>query len=119
MARKLSKKQITELREQEDKRMSSFRYLRNIWREEVLANAPAELRKILDYIPTVTPLEGEVLLEWLTQTDWLMNGDPSWRYLVLREISHRHDQLTQKNLDDPLPPETDWFLRAKAALRVR
>lgn len=117
--RKLSKKKLNELREKEEKRISEFKFLRNVWMEKVLASAPAELMDILKYIDHVNQIEGEELLDWLGKTDWLMNGDPDWRYLVLRAISDRHSQLTGKFLDDPLPGQSDWFFRARDALHVR
>lgn len=117
--RKLSKAKLAELREIEEKRITGYNYLRQVWVDEILANAPPELIDILAYIAHVSPLEGEATLGWLESTGWLMEGDPDWRYLILRAISDRHSELTGIVLDDPLPGQSDWFFRAREMLKIR
>jgi hypothetical protein len=94
-----------------------------IWRrgqtKEILAGEP-RLARFLRYLRTVTAETGDELLEAIAVSDWLRSAPESVRVFALRMIDARCNRINRtfgnEALDDPLPPETNIYLRARDIL---
>lgn len=94
-----------------------------VWREEwfsnTLAACPPEMMKILKYVRAMPASAEDDFLQRIQNIDWLINGSNDVKMLLLRVISRRVDEQQGYILDDPLPPGTNMFFKAKDVLKVR
>lgn len=104
-----------------EKQRLSKSYMR--WRRQetkaVLASEP-RLAGFLRYLRTVTAETGGELIDALAACEWLRSASQQVRLFALRMIDARCNKLNQQlgfdTLDDPIPPETSIYFRAKAIL---
>lgn len=93
------------------------------WRREevktTLASEP-RLSFFLRYLRTVTAETGGELIEALGVCDWLLAAPLKVRIFALRMIDTRCNKINQQLgndiLDDPIPPETSIYFRARHLL---
>lgn len=95
-----------------------YRAMKRIERIGILAEEP-RLRDFLRYLRKVGPEDGDELVEALGDS-WLRTASGSVRFFALHLIARRSDKIRQQlglpTLDDPLPPETSVFFRARDVL---
>lgn len=93
----------------------------NLWRQEwytkTLALCPPEMVKILRYVREMPDSAEDDFLERIQKLEWLMTGHPDIRFMLLRVIARRMED--KYGLNDPLPPETNMFFKAREILNVR
>jgi len=108
-----------ELKMQEKQRLSrAYRAARRVINKETLAAEP-RLLAFARYLKKSQPAE---LVEAISQS-WLPTAPDDIKAYALRLITARCDKINRslgfEALDDPMPPETSTFFRARAALGVR
>lgn len=95
-----------------------------VWQREVrtetLASEP-RLRDFMRYLRTVTPEDGNDMLAAVTSS-WLPKAAQNVRIFALRLIDRHAGRLARRMgdepLNDPLPPETNVYLRAREILHA-
>jgi hypothetical protein len=104
----------------EEKQRLSARYRK--WKTaEARATLAAEprLRDFSRYLRRVSPQEGDELIEAIAES-WLPASPQDVRIYALRMVERHADRLNQRLgnevLDDPLPPETSVYFRARSIL---
>lgn len=105
-----------------EKQRLSARYRK--WKTQearaTLASEP-RLRDFNRYLRTVAPQDGDELIEAVADS-WLLECDQSVRVYALRMIDRHCNRLNlrlgNEPLDDPLPPETTVYFRARALLHA-
>lgn len=89
-------------------------------RTETLTSEP-RLRDFMRYLRTVTPEDGDEMLAEVTLS-WLPQAAQSVRIFALRLIDRHAGRLARRMgdepLNDPLPPETNVYLRAREILHA-
>lgn len=97
---------------------AQYRALKRIERTKTLAQEP-RLRDFLKYLRRVGPEDGDEMVEAVAES-WLPKATADVRYFALHLIGRRSDKIRQSlglsPLDDPLPPETNAFFRAREIL---
>lgn len=94
-----------------------------IWRRKevraILASEP-RLSSFLRYLRRVTVDMADELIDAITVCEWLLHAPQPVRLFALRMIDNRCNRLNQQlgndTLDDPLPPETSTYFRARELL---
>ena len=108
-----------ELKMLEKQRLSrAYRASRRVINKETLADEP-RLLAFARYLKKADPAE---LVEAISQS-WLPTAPENVKHYALRLVTARCDKINRslgfEALDDPLPPETSTFFKARAALGVR
>lgn len=108
-----------------DLKLAERRRLSNTYRmlkrQERIATLEAEprLKDFLRYLRKIGPEDGDELVEAVAES-WLPKAPGDVRYFALHLIGRRSDKIRQQiglsALDDPLPPETSVFFRAREVL---
>lgn len=87
-------------------------------REETIAVEP-RLKNFIRYLRTVKPEEADEMLAEV-RGSWLPTSCVAVRLLALRLIARHCDRLNRRAgnepLNDPLPPETNAYFKARAIL---
>ena len=91
-------------------------------RTKALLAAEPRLVRFLKYLRTIRAGDGEELLEAVAES-WLPEASQEVRLFALRMIDARCNAINRKlgfpELDDPVPPETSVYFRARDILRSR
>lgn len=108
-----------ELQQAEKQRLSrAYRAWKRAWAREQLAAEP-RLKAFRRYLKGVGPEQGEELLDAI-ETSWLPGSAQQVRLFALRLVDERCQRIRllmgEDPLDDPWPPETNVYFRAKALL---
>lgn len=104
--------------EEQDRLLVGFKGWREEWFANTLALCPPEMMKILRYVRSMPDSAEDDFLRRIVTVEWLMNGHPDIRMMLLRVIARRMDER-DGILNDPLPPETNMFFKARQILNVR
>lgn len=112
-------KSAFDLAMEEKQRLSrAYRRWKTTEARATLASEP-RLRDFNRYLRSVKPEQADELIEAI-EASWLPECNQSVRIYALRMISRHCDRLNQRMgndvLDDPLPPETSTYFRARALL---
>jgi hypothetical protein len=103
----------------ESKRLSNaYRAMKRKERSAIIASEP-RLLDFIRYLRRVTADDGDELLEAIA-TSWLPKAAGSVRFFALNLVGRKTDKIKQSLglpiLDDPMPPETNVFFRARDIL---
>ena len=104
--------------EESDRLIAAFKVYRDEWFTTTLQSCPDEMIRILRYVRDMPISAEDDFLERIQKLEWLMQGHPDIRFMLLRVIAKRMDQLYGV-LNDPMPPETNMFFKARQILGVR
>lgn len=104
--------------DESDRLLTAFKVHRREWFENTLAMCPEEMMRILRYVRSMPPHAEDDFLERIQELEWLNNSHPDVKFLLLRVIAKRMDERFGL-LNDPLPPETNMFFKARTILGVR
>ncbi len=92
------------------------------WREKTLVECedPAAMESIVGWLKRAGPDDGEAIVETVTQAAGLFKGSDA-RRMILQAVDKASQRIRRKmglrELDDPLPPETNVFLECREILR--
>ena len=92
------------------------------WREKTIAECedPAAMESIIGWLKRTGPDDGEAIVETVTQAAGLFKG-PDARRMILQAVDKASCRIRRKlglrELDDPLPPETNVFFECQEILR--
>lgn len=104
--------------EESNRLLKAYNVDRKEWFTNTLASCPEEMIKILRYVRSMPPHAEDDFLLRIQKLEWLMESKPDVRLMLLRVIAKRmEDRFGQ--LDDPIPPETNMFFKARHILGVR
>lgn len=111
-----------EKKARERERLSrSYRAMKRRDTKAVLQSEP-RLVRFLKYLRTVTAETGNELIDAIIESGWLTGAPQDVRLFALRMISARCDRINQQlggePLDDPLPPDTSVYFRARDLLHA-
>lgn len=104
-----------------EKQRLNRRYLQ-LRRLEIKATLTSEPRLggFLRYLRTVQAEQAGELIEAVAACEWLLAAPLPVRLFALRMVDNRCNKINQmlgnETLDDPLPPETNTYLMARALL---
>lgn len=104
--------------EESDRLMQAHKLYRKEWFENALARCPAEMMKILRYVRAMPCADEDDFLNRIVKLTWLMNAEDDVKFMLLRVIAKRMDEING-GFDDPLPPDTNMFFKARELLGVR
>lgn len=104
--------------EESNRLLSAYKKSKQEWFNVTLSLCPEEMIKILRYVRQMPVSAEDDFLDRMQKIDWLMQSHADVKLLLLRVIARRMDDL-HGELDDPLPPNTNMFFKARSILGVR
>ena len=103
--------------EETDRLVSVYKVGRQEWFNQILSTCPPEAIKVLRYVRQMPKQAEDDFLNRMQSLEWLMAGSADVKLMVLRVIEKRMESIAV--LNDPLPPQTNMYFKARDILQVR
>lgn len=103
--------------EESDRLLAAFKITREEWFKTTLASCPASAIKVLRYVREMPRNAEDDFLLRMQNLGWLMGGSQDVKIMMLRVIEKRLENVAV--LNDPIPPQTNMYFKAKQILQVR